>query len=99
MLLLVTKTGNEATILESEVVLLSISMPHLATTTLSQEIPATPVTAQTLLLLTSTPKFDKTTTLTVSELQLSSTSHNQPTVKLPSRAPSNAEAFPHAAEV
>ena len=38
--------------------LTSTPMPNLASVTSSQDIPATPTTAKTLLLLTSGPKFD-----------------------------------------
>ena len=62
-------------------------MPNPTTATVSQDIPATPVTAQTLLLLTSTPKFDRIATPAISEPQPSSTSHSQHTEKLPSEAP------------
>ena len=93
MLVLVTDTGNEVTVSESEVAPLSDLMPHLATATISQEIPATLVTAQTLLLLISTPKFDRTTTPAISEPQLSLVSHSQHTVQLSSGSPSNIEAF------
>ena len=92
-LILLTETRNEAVISESEAAPLSTPMPHLATATTSQEIPATLVTLQTLLLLTSTPKFDKTATPAVSEPQLSSASHSQHIVKLPSGVPSNAKAL------
>ena len=74
-------------------------MPHLATAIASQEILVTLVTVQTLLLLTSTPNHDRTTTLATSEHQLSSVSHNQHIVKLPSGAPSSTEVFPNAVEV
>ena len=96
---LVIETINEATILEYEVAPLSTPMPHLATVTTSQEIPATPIAVQTLLLLTSIPKFDRIATPIVFKPQLSSASHSQNIEKLPSGAPSNAEAFPNAAEV
>ena len=93
------ETINEATILEYEVAPLSTPMPHLATATTSQEIPATPIAVQTLLLLTSIPKFDRIATPIVFKPQLSSASHSQNIEKLPSGAPSSAEAFPNANEV
>ena len=99
MLVLVIETKNEAAISEFEAAPLSTPMPYLAIATTSQEIPATPVTAQTLLLLTFTLKFDRTATPAISEPQLSSASHSQHTVKLPSGVPLNAEAFPNDAEV
>ena len=74
-------------------------MPHLATGTASQEIPATLVTAQTMLLLTSKPKFGKTAAPAISELAQSLASHSHHTMKLPSEGPSNIEAFPDAAKV
>ena len=37
-------------------------MPNQATATASQDIPATPTTTHTLLLLTSGPQFDRTAT-------------------------------------
>ena len=74
-------------------------MPQPITTTASQEFPATPITAQTLLLLTSTPKYDKTATLTIFEPQQSSASHSQHTEKLPSGDPSSTEVFLDAVEV
>ena len=94
-----TETGNEVVVFESKVALLRTPMPHLATTTASQQIPAAPVTAQTLLLLTSTPKYDITATPAVSEHQLSSASHSHHMVKLPSRAPSSVEVSLNAIEV
>ena len=94
-----TKTGNEAVVSESEGAPLRTSMPHLAITITSHEIPGTLVTAQTLLLLTSTPKYDKIGTPTVSKQQLSSASHSQHMVKLPSEVPSSAEISPNAAKV
>ena len=94
-----TEIGNEAALLEYKVAPLSTPMPHLTTITTSQEILATLLTAQTLLLLTSTLKFYRIATLAVSKPQLSSTSHSQNTKKLPSRAPSNADVFPNAVEV
>ena len=41
---------------------ISILMPKPVSATTSQEIPATPTIVKTLLLLTSRPKFDRTTT-------------------------------------
>ena len=94
-----TKTGNEVAVSEFEGATLRTPMPHPATATAFQKIPVTPVTAQTLLLLTSTPKYDRAATPTVSKHQLSSASHIQHMVKLPSGAPSSAEVSLNAAEV
>ena len=69
-------------------------MLNPATTTASQDIPATLTTAKTLLLLTSEPQFDRTVTPARSEPTLSSASRSHHTGNLPTRAPSNAEAFP-----
>ena len=52
-----------------------------ASATASQDIPATPTTAKTFLLLTSGPKFDKTTTQVGFESTKSLASHTE---KLPS---------------
>ena len=71
-LVLVIETGNEAIVCEYEDATLRTPVPHPAIATASQDIPATSVTAQTLLLLTSTPKYDRTATPAVSEHQLSS---------------------------
>ena len=74
-------------------------MPHPTIAIVSQDIPPTPITAQTLLLLTSTPKYDKIATPAISKPQPSSTSHSQHTKKLPSEAPSSVGVFPNAVEV
>ena len=74
-------------------------MLHLTTTIVFQDIRTTPVTTQTLLLLTFTPKYDKTATLAISKPQPSSASHSQHTKKLPSEAPSFAGVFPSDTEV
>ena len=74
-------------------------MPQPATTIVSQELSATLIIAQTLLLLTSTPEYDRTATPTVSKPKQSLASHSQHTEKLLSRDPSSAEVFPNAAEV
>ena len=66
-LVLMTETSNEAVVSESKATPLRTPMPHLATITTSQEILATPVITQTLLLLTFTPKYDRTTTPAASE--------------------------------
>ena len=66
-IVLVSETRNEVDILESKTAPLSTLMPHLTIAIASQEIPITLVTAQTLLLLTSTPKFDRTATPAISE--------------------------------
>ena len=57
-----TGTGNEAIVSESEVAPLCTRMPHLATATTSQEIPATPIIAQTLLLLSLNINYPQTAT-------------------------------------
>ena len=54
-----------------------------ATVNLSQENPATSVTAQTLLLLTFGPEFDKTITSTISDQAQSLAQPSQHTEKLP----------------
>ena len=82
-----TEAKNQAVIFEPNVALQSTPMPHLATVIAFQEIPATFVTAQTLLSLTSTPKFDKTTTPAISEPALSSASQSHHTMKLPFGGP------------
>ena len=69
------------------------------TVTTSQEISATLVTTKTLPLLTLRPQLDRLATLTCSEPAQSSASQSHHTIKLPSRAPSNAKAFLGAAEV
>ena len=94
-----TKAGNQVAIFEPEVALQSTPMPHLATAIASQEIPATTVTAQTLLLFTSAPEFDRVATPAISKPALSSASQSHHTMKLPFRAPSNVKAFPDAIEV
>ena len=99
MLVLVIETSNEAVISESEGATLRTPMPLPTTAIASQEIPATLVIAQTLLLLTSTPKYDRIATPTDSEHQLSLASHSHHTVKLPSGTPSSAEVSPNAAKV
>ena len=73
-------------------------MPNPIIAIVFQDVPATPVTAQTLLLLTSTPKYDRTTTPAISEPQQSSASHSQHTEKLPYGDPSSVEVFQNAAE-
>ena len=74
-------------------------MPQPATAAISQEFLATPVTTQTLLLLTSTSIFDKTATPTISEPQQSSANHSHHTEKVPSEEPSSAEVLLNATEV
>ena len=74
-------------------------MPQPTIATASQEFPATLVTAHTMLLLTSTPIYDKTTTLAVSEPQQSSASHSQHTEKVPTADLSSAEVLLNATEV
>ena len=71
-------------------------MPILALATTSQDMPGTPTTAKTLLLLTSRPQFDRIATPASSAFAKSLAAN---TDKLPSRAPSNAEAFLNATEV
>ena len=74
-------------------------MPQLTTATVSQTFPTTFVTAQTSLLLTSTPIFDKTTSPAVSEPHQSSANHNHRNEKIPSEEPSSAEVPLNATEV
>ena len=57
--ILIARPETASTIAESEIAPLSTPMPQPATATVSQEFPATLIIAQTLLLLTSTPIFDK----------------------------------------
>ena len=90
---------NQPTIFELEDALQSTLMPYLAIATAFQEILATSVTAKTLLLLTSRPQFDRTATPVVSEPAQSSTSQSCHIAKLPSRTPSNADAFLDVIEV
>ena len=66
-----------------------------ASENISQENLATPVTAQTLLMLTSRPKFDKTATPAVSDHAQSLAQPSQHIEKLPFEAPSQAEVFPN----
>ena len=82
--ILVAQPKTAPTVAESEIAPLSTPMPQPATATVSQEFPATPVTAQTLLLLTSTPIFDKTASPAVSEPHQSSTNRSHHTEKIPS---------------
>ena len=71
-------------------------MPNLASTTASQDIPATPTTAKTLLLLTSRPGFDRTTNQAGSESVKSSIAHIE---KLPFEEPTTIYVLPNAANV
>ena len=66
-LVLVIEAEVQAAGSKPEAVIQNTPMPHLAIAIASQELPATPVTAQTLLSLTSAPTFDRTTTPVVIE--------------------------------
>ena len=74
-----------------------ISTPLLNPTmaTAFQDHPATPSTAKTLLLLTTSPRFDRTATKTSSKFAKSSARQE----KLPSKESSIAYVFPNATEV
>ena len=89
--ILVAQPKTASAVARSEIAPLSTPMPQPAIATVSQEFPATPVTAQTLLLLTSTPIFDKIASPTVSEPHQSSINHSHHTEKIPSEEPSSAE--------
>ena len=89
--ILVAQPETAPAIAESEIAPLSTSMPQPATATVSQDFLATPITAQTLLLLTSTPIFDKTASLAVSEPHQSSANHSHHTEKIPFEEPSSVE--------
>ena len=97
-IILVAKSEN-ATVVDFEAENLNTPMPNPTTAIVSQDVPTTLVTAQTLLLLTSTPKFDRKATLTISEPQPSLASYSQHTEKLLSEVPSFAGIFPNAANV
>ena len=99
ILILVAESENVVATAEFEAENLNTPMQNPTSATVFQDVPATPVTAQILLLLTSTPKYDKIATPIVSEPQQSSASHSQHTEKLPSGDPSSAEVFPNATEV
>ena len=94
-----------ALVIETEAVM--VSKPEIVPpTTLmhnpiiaSQDIPTTLTTAHTLLLLTSGSQFDKTATSARSEPAQSSASQSHHIAKLPSRAPSQADAFPEPSEI
>ena len=90
---------NELAVTESKIAPQSTPMPQPTTATASQEFPATPITAQTLLLLTSTPKYERIATPTISEPPQLSTSHSQHTENLFSGSPSSTKDFPNAAAV
>ena len=68
-LVLVVEPENEAAITESKIAPLSTLMPDRTIATVSQDVPTTLVTAQTLLLLTPTPKYDRIATPAISEPQ------------------------------
>ena len=74
-------------------------MPQPTIATVSQEFPATPVTAQTLLLPTPTPIFGKTATHAVSDPHQSSTNHSHHIEKVPYEEPSSTEVLLNAIEV
>ena len=79
-----------------EVAPLSTPMPKPTSTTTSQDVPTTLTIANTLLLLTFGPRFDRTTTQASFESTKSSAANTE---KLPFREPSTAEVFPNVAEV
>ena len=70
----------------------STPMPNPASTTASQDIPATPTSTKTLLLLTSSPKFNRIATLVGSESAKSSVGNTE---KIPSREPPTAYVLPN----
>ena len=74
-------------------------MPQPTTATTSQDFPATPVATQTLLLLTSTPIYDRTATPAASEHPQSPASQNQHTEKVPIEDPLSAGVLLNATEV
>ena len=98
-LTLVTYPRITAIVSEPETASHTTPMPIQASTTASQDIAATLTTTKTLLLLTSGPHFDKTTTPAYSASAKSLESNSYHTEKIPSRSPSNANAFPNASEV
>lgn len=98
-LTLVIEPDNQATISEHEATLQSTLMPHPAIATSSQEIPATPVTTKTLLLLTFGPQFNRTSTPVIYKPAQSLASQSRHTTKLSSEATSNADAFPKVTEL
>ena len=85
-------------LLEPKIAPIITPMPNPVLATTSQDIPATPTIAKTLMLLTSGPQFDKTATQIHFESAKSSKSQSHHTAKLPSGAPSNADAFPDPTE-
>ena len=97
--ILVAQPETTPTIAESDIAPQSTPMPQLAIASVSQEFPATPVTVQTLLLLTSTLMLDKTTSPAVFEPHQSFVNHSHRTEKIPSEEPSSAEVPLNAMEV
>ena len=80
---------------DTEATLPTTPMPIPASTTASQQIPATPTTAKTLLLLASGPKFNRTATQAGSDSTKSSAGHTE---KLPFGKPTTLDVIPNAAE-
>ena len=97
--ILVAEPEIETAVVESEIEPQSTTMPQPTTATASQEFPATPVTTQTLLLLTSAPIYDRTATLAASEHPQSPASQSQHTEKVPTEDPSSAEVLLNATEI
>ena len=67
--ILVAQPETAPAVAEFEIAPQSTPVPQQTVATVSQEYPATPVTAQTLLLLTSTPIYDRTATPAIFEPQ------------------------------
>ena len=97
--ILVAQPETAPAIAKLEIAPLSTPMPQRATATVSQEFLATLVIAQTLLLLTSTPIFDKTASPVVSKPHQYSANHSHHTKKIPFEDPSSAEVPLNATEV
>lgn len=81
---------------ETTLIPLQWKNPTSATTTASQDSPASPSTAKTPLLLTTSPKFDRIATEAASDSVKSSAAHNQ---KLHSEELSTANVLSNAAKV
>ena len=79
-----------------EPALISTHVQNQATTTTSQDIPATPSTAKTLLLLTIGSQFERPTTEALSDSRKSSAAHTE---KLPFEESSITDTLLNAAEV
>ena len=95
-IILVIEDEAVVAVFEHETAPIKTPMPKPVSTTTSQDIPTTPTTAKTLLLLTSSSQFDRTTTQAISDSTKSSTGA---TKKLSSGATLNVEAFPDVAIV